>query len=206
MNYLNDLKTLAERAFYWTSFDSRGRAERVIKEHENMLSDDLEKVPESEKENYINKFKEKLASWLAAESRCASSAVAGASKFNVYKAQKANDIAHKRYGEFLSWREWTLKKIEKQKEMQNRKQIEFVNYLLSRKNDEIEFKNGKIIKNFNINRLQLSFNNKPSPELINQLKHNGFHWSPSNKVWQRQLTDNAIRATNKLLSENDLTI
>jgi len=197
MNYLNDLKTLAERAFYWTSFDSRGRAERVIKEHENILSDDLEKVLESEKENYINKFKEKLASWLAAESRCASSAVAGASKFNVYKAQKANDIAHKRYGEFLSWREWTLKKIEKQKEMQNRKQIE---------NDEIEFKNGKIIKNFNINRLQLSFNEKPSPELINQLKHNGFHWSPSNKVWQRQLTDNAIRATNKLLSENDLTI
>jgi len=197
MNYLNDLKTLAERAFYWTSFDSRGRAERVIKEHENILSDDLEKVLESEKENYINKFKEKLASWLAAESRCASPAVAGASKFNVYKAQKANDIAHKRYGEFLSWREWTLKKIEKQKEMQNREQIE---------NDEIEFKNGKIIKNFNINRLQLSFNEKPSPELINQLKHNGFHWSPSNKVWQRQLTDNAIRATNKLLSENDLTI
>ena len=197
MNYLNDFKTLAERAFYWTSFDSRGRAERVIKEHENMLSDDLEKVPESEKENYINKFKEKLASWLAAESRCASSAVAGASKFNVYKAQKANDIAHKRYGEFLSWREWTLKKIEKQKEIKSIEQVE---------SEVIEFKNGKIIKNFNINRLQLSFNEKPSPELINQLKHNGFHWSPSNKVWQRQLTDNAIRATNKLLSENDLTI
>ena len=197
MNYLNDLKTLAERAFYWTSFDSRGRAERVIKEHENMLSDDLEKVPESEKENYINKFKEKLASWLAAESRCASSAVAGASKFNVYKAQKANDIAHKRYGEFLSWREWTLKKIEKQKEIKSIEQVG---------SEVIEFKNGKIIKNFNINRLQLSFNEKPSPELINQLKHNGFHWSPSNKVWQRQLTDNAIRATNKLLSENDLTI
>lgn len=197
MNYLNDLKTLAERAFYWTSFDSRGRAERVIKEHENILSDDLEKVPESEKENYINKFKEKLASWLAAESRCASSAVAGASKFNVYKAQKANDIAHKRYGEFLSWREWSLKKIEKQKEIKSIEQVE---------SEVIEFKNGKIIKNFNINRLQLSFNEKPSPELINQLKHNGFHWSPSNKVWQRQLTDNAIRATNKLLSENDLTI
>lgn len=197
MNYLNDLKTLAERAFYWTSFDSRGRAERVIKEHENMLSDDLEKVPESEKENYINKFKEKLASWLASESRCASSAVAGASKFNVYKAQKANDIAHKRYGEFLMWREWTLKKIEKQKEIKSIEQVE---------SEVIEFKNGKIIKNFNINRLQLSFNEKPSPELINQLKHNGFHWSPSNKVWQRQLTDNAIRATNKLLSENDLTI
>jgi len=197
MNYLNDLKTLAERAFYWTSFDSRGRAERVIKEHENILSDDLEKVPESEKENYINKFKEKLASWLAAESRCASSAVAGASKFNVYKAQKANDIAHKRYGEFLSWREWTLKKIEKQKEIKSIEQVG---------SEVIEFKNGKIIKNFNINRLQLSFNEKPSPELINQLKHNGFHWSPSNKVWQRQLTDNAIRATNKLLSENDLTI
>jgi len=197
MNYLNDLKTLAERAFYWTSLDSRGRAERVIKEHENIISDDLEKVPESEKENYINKFKEKLASWLAAESRCASSAVAGASKFNVYKAQKANDIAHKRYGEFLSWREWTLKKIEKQKEIKSIEQVG---------SEVIEFKNGKIIKNFNINRLQLSFNNKPSPELINQLKHNGFHWSPSNKVWQRQLTDNAIRATNKLLSENDLTI
>ena len=50
----------------------------------------------------------------------------------------------------------------------------------------------KVIKNTEIMRLQLIFDGKPSDEVREVLKKNGFKWSPKNGAWQRQLTDNAI--------------
>lgn len=53
-------------------------------------------------------------------------------------------------------------------------------------------KNGiKIIENKEIDRIQLVFDGIPSQEIRNELKSRGFHWSPSNNAWQRQLTQNA---------------
>ena len=45
-------------------------------------------------------------------------------------------------------------------------------------------------------RLQLFFDGKPSDEIRAVLKKNAFKWAPSQSAWQRQLTDNAIRAFN----------
>ena len=49
-----------------------------------------------------------------------------------------------------------------------------------------------VVKNTEIMRLQLIFDGKPADEVRDILKKNGFKWSPKNKAWQRQLTDNAI--------------
>ena len=49
----------------------------------------------------------------------------------------------------------------------------------------------KVIENTEIMRLQLVFDGKPSDEVRELVKKNGFKWSPKNGVWQRQLTDNA---------------
>lgn len=38
------------------------------------------------------------------------------------------------------------------------------------------------------NRLRLIFPGKPDAETIKRLKSHGFHWSPSNMAWQRQLS------------------
>ena len=62
-----------------------------------------------------------------------------------------------------------------------------------------EFPGGEIVKNAPENRLQIIFDDIPSPELRQQLKSNGFRWSPTNRAWQRQLTDNAIRAAKSIL-------
>lgn len=51
-----------------------------------------------------------------------------------------------------------------------------------------------VIENVDDNRLQLSFDGKPSDEIRKELKMNGFKWSPKNEVWQRQLTNNALVA------------
>lgn len=50
-------------------------------------------------------------------------------------------------------------------------------------------------------RIQLLFDEIPSAEIREMLKSNGFRWSPKNKAWQRQLTDNAIYTTKQLLNK-----
>lgn len=66
-------------------------------------------------------------------------------------------------------------------------------------NKEIVFEGGKVILNTEIDRLQIEHDQKPEPEVITQLKKNGFKWSPFYKVWQRQLTQNAIYSAKDLL-------
>ena len=48
------------------------------------------------------------------------------------------------------------------------------------------------------NRLQILFEDKPDAELRSELKRQGFRWAPSQGVWQRQLTDNAIYAAKQI--------
>lgn len=56
----------------------------------------------------------------------------------------------------------------------------------------------KVIKNTEIMRLQLIFDGKPTDEVREILKKNGFKWSPKNGAWQRQLTDNAIYSLKRI--------
>lgn len=59
-----------------------------------------------------------------------------------------------------------------------------------------KFDGGEAVVNTDNNRLQLLFDEKPGAEQRKILKQNGFHWSPTEQAWQRQLTDNAIYACN----------
>ena len=47
-------------------------------------------------------------------------------------------------------------------------------------------------------RICFEFDGKPEQEIINTLKSNGFRWSPSRKRWQRQNTDNGLRAADRV--------
>lgn len=57
----------------------------------------------------------------------------------------------------------------------------------------------QLIRNAAENRLQIIFDEIPDPDMREKLKSNGFRWSPRNKAWQRQLTDNAERAAKSIL-------
>ena len=59
----------------------------------------------------------------------------------------------------------------------------------------------KLVKNTEQDRVHLIFDDKPDEETRELLKSNGFRWSPRNTAWQRQLTDNGIRAAKKIMSE-----
>ena len=51
-----------------------------------------------------------------------------------------------------------------------------------------EFAGGKAEINVKDNRLQLFFDDKPDGKIRDELKSNGFKWSPKALAWQRQLT------------------
>jgi len=69
---------------------------------------------------------------------------------------------------------------------------------------EVPFKGGKVVNNFQENRIQLIFDEKPSAGIISQLKKNGMKWSPRFGAWQRQMTGNAAYAIKGFLKNNDL--
>lgn len=54
--------------------------------------------------------------------------------------------------------------------------------------------------NKDLNGIEVTFESKPAQEVIEILKNNGFRWSPKNKAWQRQLTDNARYAYQNIKS------
>lgn len=95
----------------------------------------------------------------------------------------------------------------------------FSSYLLSNNNAEIRrvkkrieqltqdrdvgfvgwtFPGGEAVINNNINRLQLVFEERPDKDQCTLLKQHGFHWSPAEQAWQRQLNANAIYAASRM--------
>lgn len=61
-----------------------------------------------------------------------------------------------------------------------------------------DFPGGHAAINEGENRLQLFFEEKPTDEQRQALKHGGFRWAPSQGAWQRQLNRNAIYAADRI--------
>jgi DNA-binding Lrp family transcriptional regulator len=59
----------------------------------------------------------------------------------------------------------------------------------------------KVVENSELMRIQLLFDGVPSEQIRSILKSHGFKWSPYNKAWQRQLTDNARYSTKKVIEQ-----
>ena len=83
----------------------------------------------------------------------------------------------------------TKKRIERLEKLEN---IEF---------QEINFENGKVIHNKEINRIQFLFDNIPDEDTRKILKSYGCRWSRYEKAWQRVFNLNCIRATNIIVKE-----
>lgn len=270
---LEELWSIAVRAFHGTSFSPEERAAHYIRDFEKELNTDLESVPEGEKERYIAKYKDWVRTIFDRHSRILSAMITGPANFPTRRNEKANnsyDTAVKGFGD---WREKALKAIarriedakpEEQKEVEEwervksmidnhflptnlynkletiakngnvgviDKAIEYIKELNEKRDKpiftnrhkfwklaelanqsivrqserenqedaEILFDGGKVVKNFSEDRLQIVFNAKPQPDVISNLKHNGFRWSPRFTAWQRQLTDNSYYSCSRVI-------
>lgn len=61
----------------------------------------------------------------------------------------------------------------------------------SDENTEFEISGGKLVLNYQADRIQIFNDQKPEQSVIASYKSHGLKWSPFNKCWQRQITPNA---------------
>lgn len=80
------------------------------------------------------------------------------------------------------------------------KELESKEQKATKENEVIKIEGGQIVVDYSIDRVQILHDVKPDRSIIDSLKHAGFHWSPSNSCWQRQITNNAIYSVRDLLS------
>ncbi|WP_206458662.1 hypothetical protein [Anaerovorax sp. IOR16] len=70
--------------------------------------------------------------------------------------------------------------------------------------EEYEFTGGSVVPNYELERLQIFFDEKPNDETRNNLKSNGFKWAPSQSAWQRLLNSRAETAARIALKQSGL--
>lgn len=72
---------------------------------------------------------------------------------------------------------------------------------MAEKEDKVlEFEGFEVELDYGEERLRIRHHEKPDAGTIQELKGNGFRWSPKNKAWQRQLTSNAVYAARRVLN------
>ena len=72
---------------------------------------------------------------------------------------------------------------------------------MAEKEDKVlEFEGFEVELDYGEERLRIRHHEKPDAQTIQELKGNGFKWSPKNKAWQRQLTSNAVYAARRVLN------
>lgn len=72
--------------------------------------------------------------------------------------------------------------------------------MAEKENKVLEFEGYDVELDYQEERLRIRHHEKPEAQTIQELKGNGFKWSPKNKAWQRQLTSNAVYAARRVLN------
>ena len=63
-----------------------------------------------------------------------------------------------------------------------------------------EYEGVTIQENFDEDRIQIIFDEKPAADVITALRKSGWRWAPSQGAWQRKLTPNANRSARNIIS------
>lgn len=193
----------AKRAFYAVSFSPEKRGQAVYESYVESLQNFAKFIEANTTDQEAGQavfdrlregYKKRVNAWLSAKSRCMSSMITGPANFPVRRAEKANASEHKRSVEMLDYydkmQKYALKVL---KPVSKRK--------TDKENKTHSFKGFEVLENYDEDRLQIIFEDKPSEEIRVLLKSKAFKWSPRFGAWQRQLTDNA-RIAFKRIKDN----
>lgn len=126
---------------------------------------------------------------------------AGLSEKNAIEIQKpdfANRIGFASYN--LTNNNANIKRVEQRiKELEQKESLREENPITTYK-----FEGGELVVNYEIDRLQIMFNSKPTQSELNEWKVKGlssYNWSPSNMAWQRKITANALWSVKRMLPQ-----
>lgn len=114
--YLEDMWKQACDAYAWSSFNPEIRGETDIMVYGEELHNDLQLMPEGERETYITAYRQKLSAQFSALSRCANPMVTGRGGFDYHRQENTNRSYQNRYEEFRNWRQKVLEAVRRKKE------------------------------------------------------------------------------------------
>jgi len=126
---------------------------------------------------------------------------AGLSEESAKKLQTPDFAGRKGYPTFkltnnnanLKRVELRIKELEQKESLKNEQPI-----------TEYTFEGGKLIVNYEADRLQIVFDTRPTTEELTAWKNKGlnsYNWSPSVMAWQRKITANAMWAVKRMLPQ-----
>lgn len=158
----------------------------------------VEAVAQSERyrEGYI---KRQTDVW-STRSRMMSTMITGPANFPVRRQEKVWASFEKKSKEFYNWQDRALKASIKAIKAVGAAPVEKP---AGSKTGKEEFTIGDvlIVANHDIERLQIIFDGKPSPEIISELKGAAWNWSPRNGAWQRKITNNSIYSAKQIAAK-----
>ena len=118
------LRQQARRAGTWTSFDPDKLGDGLIADLEASLRAFESKLPEEVRAEKVAAYIAKWREWLAARSRCISSAITGPARFPVARAQKLNEYEQAAWKRLQDWAEKVVRRCNAEKRLTGWDEVE----------------------------------------------------------------------------------
>lgn len=202
---------VAERAFLNTSFDPEKRGETARKDYAynvNNLYAELLPLAKSDAqkdilnvqiERFKNSYRDAFLAYLNSHARVISSMITGSGNFPVARNKKRFAASDNKVDAMMQLTEKARASIIRKLNAQKREDAGITKNTGTGKEDIGIFTGGKVIKNLDIDRIQILFDEKPGKEMISDLKNSAWRWSPREGAWQRKNTLNAIKSAHNIL-------
>lgn len=182
----------SEVADYVASIQSfNGKLAAVADTEERMV----EAVAQSERyrEGYIKRQSDVWSS----RSRMMSTMITGPANFPVRRQEKVWASFEKKTKEFWDWQERALKAAVKSTKAVGAAPVVKPEGAKTG-TEELQVGEVLIVVNHDVERVQIIFDGKPSPDVISELKGAAWNWSPRNSAWQRKITNNSIYSAKRI--------
>lgn len=200
---------LAIRAHSGTSHTPEDRGRGEVQSYINWVNEFraglLVYADTVEKKAYVDETAEKFRvaflaknnAVLQSRSNVMSAMITGPARFPVARNQKRMNAYERKAGEFYDWcLQFKARAIRDLKKIGAPVTPADPN---ARTGTESLTVNGvEIVKNFDLDRVQILFGGKPDASTISELKGSGWKWSPRNQAWQRKMTDAAFRVAQRI--------
>lgn len=195
--------SLAIRAHAGTSHTPEGRGESEVADYVSSIqsfndklavvadTDDrlVEAVAQSER--YREGYIKRLSDVWTSRSRMMSTMITGPANFPVRRQEKVWASFEKKSKEFRGWQERALKAAVKAIKAVGAEPV-IKPEGAKTGTEELQVGEVLIVVNHDVERVQIIFDGKPSPDVISELKGAAWNWSPRNSAWQRKITNNSI--------------
>lgn len=186
-----------QRNWSWRSFSPEQRAQTALSDATDSIHQGANVLIElgatiEQVEKWTAKAIRMWLDYQAAGARTANPMITGPANFPTRRNEKANAAERKRGEEYYSHvseaRAWMQRQARSAERAALSEQSATVDHRT------LSFDGVKLVQNTTLDRIQLLFDGKPPADVISLLKGAAFRWSPRENAWQRQNTNNGIRA------------